>query len=98
MAKLHGRFGPKSQDRSADPGADYTTPGFRPGQKGGVVKIDGETKRCIRCLKPAKMWGGHVRNRKGEDVLAGWCSKRCNRAMQGYYGPFLAKFGRQGMR
>jgi hypothetical protein len=35
-----------------------------------------ETKKCVRCFKPAKFWGGHVLKGK-EEVLAGWCSTQC---------------------
>jgi len=49
MAKLHGRFGPKSQDRSADPGADYTTPGFRVTERGpGVERVARAEERVAR--------------------------------------------------
>jgi len=34
------------------------------------------TVKCVRCLKPAKVWGGHVIGGK-RNPIAGWCSERC---------------------
>jgi hypothetical protein len=40
MAKMHGRFAPKTEDRSKDPGSDYTTPGFKVTERGpGVERL-----------------------------------------------------------
>jgi len=53
------------------------------------------TKKCIRCGKPAKSWMGHVCKRNGTKVTAGWCSKRCRNARQGYCGLYKAKYGEE---
>ncbi len=39
------------------------------------------TKKCVRCLKPAVSWSGHlllqatILERLIDSVMAGWCSK-----------------------
>jgi len=46
MAKLHGRFAPITSDRSSDPGADPTTPGFKVTRRGpGVERFDPKPSR-----------------------------------------------------
>ena len=34
-----------------------------------------ETKNCIVCLKKAKSHTGHVIDKKGNAITAGWCGK-----------------------
>jgi hypothetical protein len=50
------------------------------------------TKNCVRCLKPAKFWSGHVRDGKGT-TYAGWCSERCHRIM-GFKGLYRKDMGK----
>jgi len=49
------------------------------------------TNKCVRCLKPAKFWSGHVlkNNRK---IIAGWCSIRCSEA-PGFVGLWKKEMG-----
>jgi len=48
-----------------------------------------KTKNCVRCMKPAKFWCGHVLYGK-KQVTAGWCSKRCYN-VQGFRGIYSHK-------
>lgn len=57
-----------------------------------------ETANCVRCGKPAKMWGGHVDYfiYKGNkpvrvSVIAGWCGNRCHNKVgfRGMYHPWM---------
>ena len=50
-----------------------------------------QTKRCVRCLKKAKIWSGHVL-RRGKWVIAGWCSHKCSNAV-GFCGQWTKKMG-----
>ena len=50
-----------------------------------------KTKKCVRCLKPAKFWCGHVLYGK-KKVTAGWCSKRCYN-VQGFKGIYAHEMG-----
>jgi hypothetical protein len=48
-----------------------------------------QTKNCVRCLKPAKMWTGHVRDLETkEEIIAGWCSQRCYK-VAGFKGIYI---------
>ncbi len=49
------------------------------------------TTKCVRCFKPAKIWGGHVLRGK-EHVIAGWCSARCSEAA-GFSGQHTERMG-----
>lgn len=51
-----------------------------------------QTKNCIKCFKPAKIWSGHVLNEKQEQVTAGWCSSRCMDS-SGFFGHYHKKMG-----
>lgn len=48
------------------------------------------TEKCVRCLKPARIWSGHVL-KDGEKIIAGWCSKRCADA-KGFVGLWQEDF------
>lgn len=50
-----------------------------------------DTKNCVRCLKPAKLWSGHVLDNKRQ-VTAGWCSESCMDS-QGFYGHYIKEMG-----
>lgn len=54
-----------------------------------------QTIKCIRCEKPAKIWGGHVVKQNNKAVLAGWCSNRCLRTWSAHHGPFKKKYGEE---
>lgn len=47
-----------------------------------------QTKNCIRCFKPAKIWSGHIL-RNGRQIVAGWCSERCQDA-KGFCGQYVS--------
>ena len=34
-----------------------------------------DTKKCIACNREAEMWTGHVIDKRGNKVIAGWCVK-----------------------
>jgi hypothetical protein len=55
------------------------------------VKFRGYTRKCVRCLKPAKFWGGYV-VRNGVGVLAGWCGHRCHN-VGGFCGHHQRRMG-----
>ena len=50
-----------------------------------------QTKKCVRCGKPAEMWSGYVEKLSGETVDAGWCSRRCANKWVGRVGEFKAR-------
>jgi len=54
-----------------------------------------QTKNCIRCFKPAKIYSGHVLDDKGKQITAGWCSERCMNK-QGFCGHYYKKMGLEG--
>ena len=54
------------------------------------IDMSTQTKKCVRCGKPAEMWCGYVEKRSGIRVEAGWCSKRCADAWIGRVGRFVA--------
>ena len=56
-----------------------------------------QTKKCIRCNKPATSWTGYVEDQEGRVVLAGWCGKRCMRAWFSYRGRYEARMGKERM-
>jgi len=49
---------------------------------------------CIRCLKPARQWSGHVICGKKKRA-AGWCSFRCQ-LVKGFFGRFVEAQSIQG--
>ena len=51
-----------------------------------------QTKECVKCYRPAKMWGGAVRFGR-EWVLAGWC-RRCGRD-KWFHGDYSPRMGRE---
>ena len=54
------------------------------------------TTKCVRCLKPAKVWGGHVTGGPRSLILAGWCSDRCSDASNyGFVGRWSRSLGLQ---
>lgn len=57
------------------------------------------TKNCVRCFKPAKIWGGHVSKPDalyGERaVISGWCYRHL-RVAEGngpWFGHWVRKMG-----
>ena len=56
-----------------------------------------QTKKCIRCSKPAKVWTGFVVDRWYATVIAGWCGKRCMRAWSSYHGLYATRMGKERM-
>lgn len=56
-----------------------------------VVAVTPHTTKCVRCFKPAKLWGGHVL-RGREKILAGWCSQACAK-VSGFTGQHTSKMG-----
>jgi len=75
MAKKHGRYADKSPDRVADPGSDYTTPGFKEIQRGpGVERFDPRPARTperpeLKALANARAESRAAR-KEAEKVLA----------------------------
>lgn len=55
-----------------------------------------QTRRCVRCQKPARLWRGFVEQKDGRPILAGWCGKRCAHAWFGYHGPYRKFMGKEG--
>lgn len=57
-------------------------------------RISWQTENCIKCGKPAKVWGGAVRFSGNQWVLAGWC-KRCERnGLNWFHGDYSPRYGR----
>jgi len=55
-----------------------------------------QTTHCIRCNKPALVWGGAVQSGR-EWVLAGWC-RRCLRSYSHWYhGDYTPRMGRESV-
>mgnify|MGYP001484175087 FL=1 len=60
-----------------------------------------ETTKCIRCLKKAEIYCGHVTTDRGHTIQAGWCGycfKGHSRYLdlakrQGCYGGWLKRYG-----
>lgn len=52
-----------------------------------------QTKKCVRCGKTAKRWGGHVL-RGREKIIAGWCSQRCYKN-PGFVGHWKKNMGQE---
>lgn len=50
------------------------------------------TRNCVCCGKTARFWSGWVKM-AGEIIIAGWCSKRCNKLREGYQGPWHRRDG-----
>lgn len=50
-----------------------------------------QTKNCVRCFKPAKIWTGHVVI-DGVKITAGWCSDKCLNT-KGFLGQYINKMG-----
>lgn len=55
-----------------------------------------QTKNCVYCFKPAIRWSGYV-SRKGVTIIAGWCSKKCEKkgARDGFSGLYKWQMGRE---
>jgi hypothetical protein len=56
-------------------------------------RVRWQTKNCIRCNRPAKIWGGAVRMGR-QWVLAGWC-KRCKYASYWFKGDYKPSMGKE---
>ena len=53
-----------------------------------------KTTNCVRCVKKAKLWSGHILI-DGEEVTAGWCGMHCLN-YQGFKGQYTDKMGLEG--
>ena len=60
-----------------------------------------KTKKCIKCLKPAICWGGHVIDDDKKVILAGFCAKHQDERnpnllrRTGCYGGYHKRYGRE---
>jgi len=50
------------------------------------------TKNCVRCLKKASLYTGHVLEGK-KMITAGWCSMRCLNIL-GFSGIYTKQMGK----
>lgn len=58
--------------------------------------VDMETTKCVKCLKPAICWTGHVVAYGGKKILAGWCKKHeftDIASKDGCFGPWREFYG-----
>ena len=53
-----------------------------------------ETRRCVKCFKKAKIWSGHVIDKHGGGIIAGWCSQKCMYT-SGFFGHYRKEMGKK---
>ena len=48
----------------------------------------------MKCFKKAKVWSGHVIDKHGKGIIAGWCSRKCMHT-PGFFGHYRKEMGKE---